>query len=240
MTVDGDTVALSTGETVRVPLETAATATGVFVTADRAAVAALLPDSLRPVRVTPTRAAVAVLAVEYHRIGADAVAPYDELAVALAATPRRSTPQALATGDVGGYVHTLPVTHAAARALGVEVWGFPKTVARIAHHDDGRRRTTSVVDGDHLLTLAVSRPRTVPASLRTTSYAVDDGRLDRIPVEITGRVGVAPLSARFDLMLGTHDRAAPLRSLDFGERALARVAFEGEVTYGAGQAVDRA
>ena len=241
MPADGDTVALSTGQTVALPLSTTATATGVVLPARPAAVADLLPAGLAPVRLTPGRAVAVVLAVEYHRIGDDAMRPYDELAVVLAATPRPS-PRPLGpvfAGDVGGYVHTLPVTHDPARALGAEVWGFPKTVARIAHHDEGRRRTTSVVeDGDHLLTLAVDRPRTVPWSIRTTSYAVRDGRLERVPVELDGEVGVAPLTDRFDLLLGTHDRAAPLRSLAFGDRALARIAFDGTVTYGAGRSVE--
>lgn len=236
-----DSVTLSTGQTVTVPLETDTTLTGVTLSADSDAVAALLPDGLWPVRITPSRATVTVMAVAYHRIGDDAMAPYDELAVVPAATPRPDAAPLvpLATGDYGGFVHSLPVTTEPARALGVEVWGFPKTVARIAHHDEGRRRTTSVVaDGDHVLTLAVDRPRTWPLGHETASYTVDDGRLERLPVTLDGQFGVAPLSERFDLLLGTHDRSATLRSLDFGDRALARFAFEGEVTYGTGQPVE--
>ena len=232
---------LSTGHTVTLPLETAATITGVTLPADSDVVAALLPDGLWPVHITPSRATVTVMAVEYHRIGDDAMCPYDELAVVPAATPRPDAAPLgpLIIGDYGGYVHSLPVTTDPARALGVEVWGFPKTVARISHHDEGRRRTTSVVeDGDHVLTLAVDRPRTCPFGHETASYTVNDGRLERVPVTLDGQFGVAPLTERFDLMLGTHDRSATLDSLALGDRALARFAFEGVVTYGVGKAVE--
>ncbi|MDS0260381.1 acetoacetate decarboxylase family protein [Haloarcula sp. S1CR25-12] len=240
MTADGGSVTLSTGQTVTLPLETAATITGVTMPADSAAVAELLPDGLRPVRLTPRRATVTVLAVEYHRIGDDAMRPYDELAVVLTATPRPSPRPLvpLATGEYGGYVHSLPVTTEPARALGDEVWGFPKTVARISHHDEGSRRTTSVVeDGDHVVTVDIARPRTWPATYGTTSYTVRDGELEALPVSMAGRFGVRPLSREFEVMVGYHDRSATLRDLDLGDRALARFAFEGEVTYGGGRPV---
>ncbi|PSP84493.1 acetoacetate decarboxylase [Halobacteriales archaeon QS_6_64_34] len=232
-------VTLSTGQTVTVPLETAATVTGLVLPADSDAVAELLPGGLEPVRVTPNRGVVTVMAVEYHRIGDDAMGPYDELAVVLASTPRPSRPLApLATGDYGGYVHSLPVTTEPARALGDEVWGLPKTVARISHHDEAGRRTTSVVeDGDHVLTVEIPRPRTWPAAHGTTSYAVRDGRLEQFSLDTDGRFGVRPLSNDFDVMVGYHDRSATLLDLDLGDRALAQVAFEGTVTYGAGRPV---
>ena len=233
-------VTLSTGQTVTVPLETTATVTGVLLPADSDAVDALLPAGLSPARMTPARAAVAIAAIDYHRIGDDAMRPYDELAVVPAATPRTSARPLvpLGTGEYGGYVWSLPVTSEPARALGAEVWGFPKTVARITHHDEGGRRATSVVeDGDHVLTLAVDRPRTWSAAHETTSYVVRGGRLGQLPVTLDGAFGVAPLSDRFELLLGCHHRAERLRSLDFGDRALARFAFEGDVTYGAGRPV---
>jgi len=237
----GDTVTLSTGQTVTLPLETTATVTGLLLPADSDTVSELLPDGLAPVRVTPSRGVVTILAIEYHRIGDDALRPYDELAVVLAATPRRSPRPLvpLATGDYGGYVHSLPVTTEPARALGEEVWGLPKTVARISHHDEGPRRTTSVVeDGDHVLTVDTARPRTWPASRETTSYAVRDGQLEQLAVSMDGRFAVRPLSSDFDVMIGYHDRSSTLRDLDFGERALAQFAFEGTVTYGAGRPVN--
>ena len=233
-----DRVTLSTGQTVTLPLETRAMITGLVLPADSDGVGDVLPDGLGPVRLTPRRGVVTVMAVEYHRIGDEAMRPYDELAVVLAATPR-SASHPLATGEFGGYVHSLPVTTEPARALGAEVWGFPKTVARISHHDEAGRRTTSVVeDGDHLVTVDIGRPRTWPSSLETTSYVVRDGCLEALTVSMDGRVGVRPLSSDFEVMTGYHDRSATLRDLNLGDRAIAQFAFEGTVTYGAGRLVE--
>jgi len=237
----GDTVTLSTGQTVTVPLETTATVTGLVLSADSDTVAELLPDGLEPARATASRGVATLLAIDYHRIGDDAMRPYDELAVVLAATPRRSPRPLvpLVTGEYGGYVHSLPVTTDSARALGEELWGFPKTVARISHHDEAGRRTTSVVeDGDHVVTVDIARPRAWPATHETTSYAVREGRLEQLSVSMDGRFGVRPLSRDFEIMSGYHDRSATLRDLDFGDRAIAQFAFEGEVTYGAGRPVN--
>lgn len=235
-----DHVTLSTGHEVTLPLETEATITGLALFTDSDAVAALLPDELEPVRITPRRAVVTVLAVEYHRIGDDAMTPYDELAVVLVATPRRSQRPLvpLVTGEYGGYVHSLPVTTEPARALGAEVWGFPKTVARISHHDEDGRRVTSVVEeGDHVVTVDTARSRTWPVAHDTTSYTVQNGRLERLPVTLDGVAGGRPLSTEFEVLVGTHERSATLRSLSFGSRALAQFAFEGRVSYGAGRPV---
>lgn len=235
---DEASVTLSTGQTVGLPLETAATCTGLVLPADSDAVAALLPDGLEPVRVTPRRGVVTVMAIEYHRIGDHAMRPYNELAVMLTATPQSAPRALLPSGEYGGYVHSLPVTTEPARALGDEVWGLPKTVARISHHDEAGRRTTSVVeDGDHVVTVDIARPRTWPASRETTSYAVREGRLERLSVSMDGRFGVRPLSSEFDVLVGTHDRSATLRDLNLGDRAIAQFTFEGEVTYGAGEPV---
>jgi hypothetical protein len=51
-------------------------------------------------------------------------------------------------GHVDGYVDFLPVPTDPARALGVDIWGYPKTVADVTHRDRGAtRHTTVTVDG---------------------------------------------------------------------------------------------
>ncbi|WP_424001438.1 acetoacetate decarboxylase family protein [Haloarcula salina] len=239
--VDGDRVRLSTGHEVTLPLVTEATMTGAVLPADADAVASLLPTGLHPVSVTPRRAGVVVLCVEYRRIGDDAMEPYDEFAVAFPATTDRAAPPLLPllTRAAGGYVWSLPVTSEPARALGDEVWGFPKTVADITHRDDATRRETTVVeDGDRVATVAIDWPRSLPAAATTHSYAVRDGRLLRIPVGFRGQLGVAPLSARVAVDPGDHDRADALRSLDIGSRAVLSFSLDGELTYGAGRPVE--
>jgi len=50
-------------------------------------------------------------------------------------------------------------------------------------------------------------------------------------------MGVAPFSERVEVMLGHHERAETLRSLDLRERAMAIFAFEGYTICGVGRPV---
>ncbi|WP_220222383.1 hypothetical protein [Haloplanus salinus] len=84
---DGAAATLSTGHRVELPLSTTARVLGVVLPASRSGVRSLLPESLRPVRATPTHAAVALLSVAYDRIGGCDIEPYDEFGVVLPAVP---------------------------------------------------------------------------------------------------------------------------------------------------------
>ncbi|KAA9399348.1 acetoacetate decarboxylase [Haloarcula sp. CBA1130] len=239
---DGDRVRLSTGHEVTLPLVTEATVAGAVLPARYEVAESLLPAGLTPVRATARRAAVVLLCVEYHRIGDDAMAPYDEFAVMIPATPGEWQPPLipLLTRGAGSYVWSLPVTTEPARALGDEIWGYPKTVADITHRDDATRRETTVVeDGDHVATVGIDWPRTWERRERIESYAVREGRLERTPVEFQGKLGVAPLSGRVDVDLGDHERADTLRSLELGSRSLLRFSLAGRIAYSAGQPVAR-
>jgi len=239
---DGDRVRLSTDHEVTLPLVTEATVAGAVLPARYDVAESLLPAGLTPVRVTARRAAVVLLCVEYHRISDDAMPPYDEFAVMIGATPEGWQPPLvpLLTRTAGSYVWSLPVTTEPARALGDEIWGYPKTVADITHRDDATRRETTVVeDGDRVATVSIDWPRTWERRELTESYAVRKGRLERTPIEFQGKLGVAPLSSRVEIHLGDHERADTLRSLDLGSRSVLRFSLEGQITYGAGRAVER-
>ncbi|NLV04899.1 acetoacetate decarboxylase [Haloarcula rubripromontorii] len=240
---DGDRVRLSTGHEVRLPLVTEATVAGAVLPAQYSVAESLLPEGLTPVRATARRAAVVVLCVEYHRIGDDAMAPYDEFAVAIVVTPdgrRRPPLLPLLTRAAGAYVWSLPVTTEPARALGDEIWGYPKTVADITHRDDATRRETTVVeDGDRVATVSIDWPRAWERRERIGSYAVREGRLERTPVEFQGKLGVAPLSGRVTVDPDDHERADTLRALDLGSRSVLRFSLDGRIAYGAGRPVER-
>lgn len=227
-------VTISTGQTVELPVRAEAEMLGAAFAAPRAAVSTLLPDELRPLRATPTGgAAVALLSVEYRRIGVDGIDPYDEFAVVVPATPRSSTVgPSLSTlrRPASGYVWYMPVTTDPARAFGADVWGFPKAVAEVTHDDaESVRRTTVTVDGDRFVTLEVARPPAVRWRGGGYAYAVADGRPVRVPTDVDARVGLWPFTRAASATFGDHERAAPLRSLDFGSRALARLSLDGEV-----------
>ncbi|SEN01468.1 Acetoacetate decarboxylase (ADC) [Halorientalis persicus] len=234
-------ITLSTGETVSVPLSTAATVYGAIFSADRGAVADLLPRGLSPIRATPRRAAVTFLAVEYHRIGDDAMKPYDEFSVMFPAVEAgdRSWPLAsLLTHGASGYVWYLPVTTEPAKALGVDIWGYPKTVAEIDHDDHvAGRRTTVRADGQDVITLDVEKTPAIDQVQDGASYTVKDGRLLREPLTLDGKLGAWPYSGQAAWTLGDHPRADRLRELDLGSRALARLWFDGEFVIGAGEPV---
>ncbi len=233
---------LSTGHTVSLPLSTDASIVGATLPAAIESVREHLPSGLSPVRVTPSRAAVTFLCVEYERIGDGSIEPYAEVGILIPATPGTGTPPLAAplTSEVGAYVWLLPVTTEPARALGVEGWAYPKSIAEIEFEDDGRRRTTTVTsDGDHICSIEIKRPRTVSGTVSTRSYTTDEDTIYRQPLTLDGRLGAAPLSTHVSVTLGTHDRAGDLRSLDLGARAIARVGFEGEFTIHAGVPLDQ-
>lgn len=243
---NGGAIALLTGQTVAVPLETEATMAGAVLPASHARVRKLLPPGLAPIRVAPGRAAVAFLCVEYRWIGDGAIEPYDEFGVVVpargpTARPGRGVRGLLSEflGGIGGYVRYLPVTTDAGRALGVEGWGYPKEVARISFEDAGsRRRTTVAIGGDRLLTLGIDRPR--PAfdlSVGASSYTFAGGLLRRQPLSFDGEVGVRPLDGRASCSFGDHPRARRLRALELGRRALVVFHATGEFVVGPGRAV---
>ncbi|QLH79895.1 acetoacetate decarboxylase family protein [Halosimplex rubrum] len=236
---------LSTGHEVAVPLETEAEATAVAVAADAGAAGEWLPEGLTPVRLSPGRTAVTFLSVDYRRIGDDAMAPYEEFGVLLAATPADGpVPELGAVRDgLGGYVAALPVTTEPARALGVEIWGYPKSVADIGITDRGDRRRTAVGDErGHVLTLDAPWNPRFRTTVETASYTGGDGTesgperpetaVRRQPLELSGRFGARPFGGRYSL--GTHPLAERLRGLGLG-RSLGAVAFDGRFVIAEGR-----
>ena len=245
------THALSTGHEVTVPLDTEAEATAVVVTADAGAVAEWLPEGLSPVRLAPGRTTVTLVSVDYRRIGDDAMTPYEEVGVLLPATPAAGAVPELgalgreltgSTGALGGYVAALPVTTEPARALGVEIWGYPKSVADIAITDRGDRRRTALGDErGHTLTVEAPWNPRFEATVGTTSYTDGTGtdgdpggRLRAQPLELSGRFGARPLAGSY--ALGHHPLAERLRGLELG-RSLGALAFAGRFRIGGGRPV---
>lgn len=225
--VDGERVTLSTEQTVSLPLSTRATMTGVVVPAALEGVRALLPPPLSPVRLGPTTASVAFLSVEYHSVDGGTIEPYNEFGV-LVPTIRESSRTGFGSwlpGGIGGYVWYLPITTEPARALGVEIWGYPKVCGEIEITETSSRRRTAVsVDGEHLITIEIKRAPSLPvaASVGTESYTVRNGTVLTEPLSFEGTVGAWPLTTQLSYTLGTHPRADVLRELSLGNRALVR------------------
>lgn len=221
------TVELASGHEVVLPLSTTAAMTGGLFPASADAASQLLPEGLRPVRVTPARTLVLLLTVEYQRVDRNQFDPYDEVGIFVPAVPDNvGLSRALLGGHLGGYTWQLPVTTEPARALG-ECWQFPKRVADITITDKrGRRRTELSVDRERVFTLDTDRPRTVPGGLSTQSYTDGDGTVRQVPVGLDGRGGIAPGNGHVNL--GTHAWADQLRVLGVGSDSLCALAFDGE------------
>jgi hypothetical protein len=243
-----DAVRLSTGERVGLPLRTRAETAGAAFPTSREGAAELLPDGLAPIPGGRDRAAVAFVCVDYERVGSGEIAPYDEFGVVVPATPDRGAESrtgrrrflSALTGGVGGYVWYLPVTTEPARALGEEIWSYPKALADASVERDGRSwQTTVTVDGDHLVTLDVRAPPRTGWSQSARSYTVEDGTLLCQPLELTGEMGAWPLGGRASYELGDHPRADRPRQLDLGTRPLGRFGADAEFVVHASEIVHR-
>ncbi|WP_254525151.1 acetoacetate decarboxylase family protein [Natrinema caseinilyticum] len=225
---------LSTGHVVELPLELSFAMGGVTVPARRSRLEAILPDALSSLAIAPGVGCVALVGIQYHRVGggetdSSQFEPYDEFALIVPAVhgSRTSLPLAqLADGAIGGYVHWLPVTTEASVALGRELWGYPKERADITV-TDGPTGVRAVVDGgryggDEAVRLEVARPRTDARAREWTmhSYTVKDDDLLRTPVHVSGDVAIG-----FGPSVGTRLEVSSTvrRELGLRQRSLGRM-----------------
>lgn len=241
-TTGEQTVTISTGHTVKLPVRLRATMLGATFAAPKDGVMELLPDGLQPIRATLTgKAAVTLLSVEYHEVDIPDMNPYNEFSALIPAS--HSSPSTLPyvsalTQATNGYVWYLPVTTEPSKAFGIDIWGYPKVVADITHDDDGSvRETTVIVDDERFITFEIDRPPSMDTQDVGVSYAVKDDQLLKVPAEIDAEAGVWPLSNKVSVSFGSHPKAEPLRSLDLGPRALGRISLDGDVYFHRGEPV---
>ncbi len=157
-------LSLTDGGSVDFPLrsyEARMTALTVTIASDRAA--ALLPSPhFVPVRLTPRRALLLFVAVEYTR---KCIGPYREVFVAIPVLrgTRWSPPLLPALLEMrwpgfGLYLTHIAVTTERARAVGWEILSFPKFLVDITFADHGRCRTCTVTEnGTSILSFSVAK-----------------------------------------------------------------------------------
>ncbi len=190
------------------------------------------PTGLEVTGPLPGRALVALAVCRYDDTDLDA---YHEVAVSFVVR-RHDAPRGpaaaqrvreFATGDIGAYIHRLPVDQEFTCAAGRDVWGYPKwiTTIDIDEPDPGSARGTGttvrlVDEGIHTLTLTMAGggPIRLP-SQAPPSYSFRDGVLRRTEWTtesdgVTGRFGGATL------VLGDHPMADELRTLGLPRRAV--------------------
>ena len=231
-----------TGESVSPPISFRGTMRGATFAISEASASALLPDGLQPIRATlGGAAALTLMSVDYDEVGAPGIEPYDQLAVFVPAShesPSRVPYVSPLTQGTNGYVWYMPVSTAASKRLGRNLWGFPKVEAEIVHDDEGStRRTTVTIEGERFVTLSVDTPPTIEMEDDGFVYNRMDGQLLRVPSTLDGEVGLWPFSDAVSVSFGEHPKAEPLRNLDIGPRALGRLSLDGELTFYRGQPV---
>ena len=222
------------GQAVRLPV-VVRDATSLFATflVPSAPARRLFPQStIELAEVFPGRALLSLAAIEYRD---NDLGRYLEMAVAFPvrlANGRRPWPLVgmaldFRAGRGGVYIHRLPVTTAFSCEAGRGIWGFPKTVERIAFEDvGGRRRHGLAMDGRDVLTLTTARggERRLP-DMEMVTYSWIAGRLHRTRF-VSGATGVGIRLGGAELVLGDHPLAGELRRLGLPARPLMTVWME--------------
>lgn len=231
---------LSTGHDVTLPLACRARLGGVVFAADWAPLRAALPPDLTPLRVGPRRGAVTVVGIDYRAVGT--LDPYREVAVIVPVASDGIGGVPTSLSGIGGYVVDLPVTTEPARALGDEVWGFPKSVTDISV--EATPRSLSVVLSDENrrdveLSVSPGETRARRIRQRLTAFAHLDDRLVRVPVDLDAEVRVSTTGEGVQLARGRGRYAAVLRDLGLRPSVYAQfVASHAEATIHAPETVD--
>jgi hypothetical protein len=214
---------LSTGHDVTLPLACRARFGGAVFAADWAPLRAALPPDLTPLRVGPRRGAVAVVGLDYRAIGS--LDPYREVAVIVPVASDGVGGLPTSLSGIGGYVVDLPVTTEPARALGDELWGFPKSVADISV--EGTPGSLSVVLSDENrrdveFSVSPSATRARRTRQRLTAFAHLDDRLVRVPVDFDAEVRISTTAEGVRLARGRGRYAAVLSDLGLRPRVYAQ------------------
>jgi len=210
------------GQVVRLPV-VVRDASSVFASfiVPSAAVRKLLPRGLQPAELLPGRTLCSIAGIEYRD---NDLGRYNEVAIAFIVREGRASAVPLLDmirGQVGAYIHHLPVTEAFTCEAGSTIWGFPKTIEKISiTEEDGRRICRLMMGGVHVLTLSVrSRGRWRFRDSPVTAFSYRNGVVRRTPF-VSGGEGVGYRLGGATLTLGAHAVADELRSLGLPKRAL--------------------
>jgi len=216
------------GRTVPMPVvvRDATSAAATFLV-NAAAARRLMPDpALDVVELLPGRALLSIACIQYRD---NDLGNYNEVSLAFFVR-RRDEPRgvpwlgaalALMRSRLATWIWKLPVDQAFTCAAGRGIWGFPKTIEEIAFTEsDGRSSCRLVMEGRHVLTMAMARggTRTLPDAAMTT-YTYLDGRLHQTAFA-SGASDVGIHLGGVELALGDHPIADDLRGLGLPRRAL--------------------
>ncbi|HUI26489.1 MAG TPA: acetoacetate decarboxylase family protein [Candidatus Kryptonia bacterium] len=215
------------GKTVRLPVEVRdATSMSAMFVVPALGVRRLIPaPGLYVPELLPGRTLCVVAAIEYRD---NDLGVYNEVSIAFFVkhggpppTPLFGLLSGFQRGQIGAYIHRLPVTTSFSRDAGRDIWGFPKTVDEIEFRDEGAQRSCRwVADGTHVLTFSLPRGgRRQMKDMPQDAYAWRDGVLRKTP-SVMGGEGSSMRLGGATLMLGAHPIADELRGIGLPRRAL--------------------
>lgn len=223
--------ALSDGTTVELPLcSYEAEMMLATFTVSAAKARALIPIvELVPLRLTPRRALLFVVALEYRRM---CIGPYREFMIGIPVRRRPSFDVPLLPAllqerapGFGIYLTHIGVTTEIARIVGWELLGFPKFIVGVSYEEDGAERRCAVAEaGREIFSLAVRKATRLRMSERgfgIYSLSPFDGRLYTVSYDYRMRVGMRLGRACARLRLGHHPLADELRALEIATTPLA-------------------
>lgn len=173
----------------------------------------------------PGKAVLSLVVVEYLDTDLDA---YHEVGVSFLVRPHDAEPAEgrelvgeFFRGELGVFIHQLPVDQTFTLEAGVGIWGFPKFLAEIDIHDVGRRTVCTLRhDGEHVFTIDARRGGPVRLPQRTPpAYSFHDGVLRRTPWESWGLERGGVLGGA-EIELGGHPIAKELAGLGLPKRAV--------------------
>jgi len=215
------------GRTVTIPVEVrrARQWGAQFLVDAEAAQEVVAPTGLTVARPFPGKAMLSLAVVQYLDTDLDA---YHEVAIAFVVRPHDAPgadsdwqrAREFFTGQVGAYIHQLPVTETFTLEAGRSIWGFPKFLADIDIRDVGRRTLCELrQDGELILALDMRRggPIRLPAP-EAPSYSYADGVLRRTEFTAAGDDRGAVLGGT-EIELGDHPIAKELAGLGLPKRA---------------------
>jgi len=197
----------------------------LFHTADLDQARALMPsDKLHPVRVSPRRTLLGVVAFNYIDTS---IGPYGEVGIVLPVVYGKRPPLPILPGIIeakypgfGMLVLHLPVTKETARDAGRGIWGYTKFVSdmRFRHTPEYLQCRLSE-GGAKILTLRVARRGLVIKDEKPLiTYSVKEGNLIKtsIPQRAIYRLSLNPRGSLLEL--GNHPAAETISRLDISQK----------------------
>ncbi|HYD49153.1 MAG TPA: acetoacetate decarboxylase family protein [Terriglobales bacterium] len=204
------------GRTVRLPavVRDASSGTALYLVSATAA-QQLVPPPFQIVEVAPGQAQLVLGFVDYRD---NDLGDYYEVMIVFFVRPAGDPAAA-----EGTFIYKLPVNQSFTCEAGQRIWGFPKTVERIAIDSTGEIvRCRLEMAGEHAFTLSLPRlacDAMPDMEIEMTTYT-DHGGPHALAFAQGGATAINPGGAGVQLELGTHPLADELRRLGLPDAPL--------------------